>query len=212
MPDLAPHSTQDAFREALLTTNRVAAARLLAARAPGQDPFDAVENLVIPALERIGADWERGDAALAQVYMAGLICEELVDELLPPTSHLRQDTPRLAIAVVDDFHMLGKRLVYSVLRAAGYSVLDYGRVEPAELPGMVRRDGVEILLLSALMLPAVLKIKDVVAALPPEVRVAVGGAPFRFDDRLYLEVGAHAVGRTASDALSIVRTFVEAAA
>ncbi len=140
--------------------------------------------------------------------MSGLICEELMDEVLPPSSHLRVDSPRVALAVVDDYHMLGKRLVYSVLRAAGFDVLDYGRVDPDALPAMVERDGVNILLLSALMLPSVLKIKGLVLALPERIKVAVGGAPFRFDDRLYLEVGADAMGRTASDALSIIRAFL----
>ena len=181
---------------------------MLSERCAWGAPFEAIEALVVPALESIGADWERGEAALAQVYMSGLICEELIDEVLPQSSYLCRDSPRVALAVVDDYHLLGKRLVYSVLRSAGYEVLDYGRVAAADLPGMVERDGVGILLLSALMLPSVLKIKDVVLALPEGVRVAVGGAPFRFDDRLYLEVGADAVGKTAADALMIVRRFV----
>jgi methanogenic corrinoid protein MtbC1 len=204
----ARSEAQDAFEQALLSTNRVLAARLLAEHCRVAEPFEAIENLVVPTLERIGAAWERGEAALAQVYMSGLICEELMDEVLPPSSHLRMDSPRVAIAVVDDYHLLGKRLVYSVLRSAGYDVIDYGRVEPAELPAMVKRDGVAILMLSALMLPSVLKIKGLVLALPEDVKVAVGGAPFRFDDRLYLEVGADAMGATASDALSIIRSFV----
>ncbi len=199
---------QDAFEQALLSTNRVLASKLLSERCGGEDPFEAIETLVVPTLERIGEAWERGDAALAQVYMSGLICEELMDEVLPASSHLRMDSPRVALAVVDDYHLLGKRLVYSVLRAAGYDVLDYGRVEAGELPPMVERDGVSILLLSALMLPSVLKIKDVVLALPEQVKVAVGGAPFRFDDQLYRSVGADAMGRTASDALAIIRSFV----
>ena len=212
MADQAPIELRRAFEQALLSTDRVVAARLLAERCAGPDPFEAIEDLVIPTLESIGAAWERGDAALAQVYMSGLVCEELMDELLPPSSHLRKDSPCIALAVIDDYHMLGKRLVYSVLRAAGYGVLDYGRVEPDDLPAMVERDGVKLLLLSALMLPSVLKIKGVVLALPERVQVVVGGAPFRFDDRLYLEVGADAMGRTASDALAIVRRFEEAAA
>ena len=212
MADHTLDSVQHAFEQALLSTDRVLASKLLAERCGADDPFDAIEGLVVPVLESIGAAWERGDAALAQVYMSGLVCEELMDEILPASSHLRRGSPRVALAVVDDFHMLGKRLVYSVLRAAGYDVLDYGRVDPDELPAMVERDGVRLLLLSALMLPSVLKIKGVVLALPEHVRVAVGGAPFRFDERLYLEVGADVMGRTASDALAIVRRFEAAAA
>ncbi len=51
----ARSEAQDAFEQALLSTNRVVAARLLAERCGGADPFEAIESLVVPTLERIGA-------------------------------------------------------------------------------------------------------------------------------------------------------------
>jgi methanogenic corrinoid protein MtbC1 len=41
-------------------------------------------------------------------------------------------------------------------------------------------------------------------ALGSEVKVVVGGAPFRLDDQLWKEVGADAMGREASEALDII--------
>ncbi len=200
------------FEAALLGTDRVAAGRILETVCASEQPLVAVEGLVAPVLERIGAGWERGEVALAQVYMSGLICEELVEEVLPPSKHRRIDSPRVALAVLDDYHMLGKRLVYSVLRAAGYEVLDCGRVEPEELVERAIAEKVDVVMLSVLMLPAALRVREVVLGLPQHVRVAVGGAPFRLDPELYREVGADAMGRTASDALSILRAFAEVAA
>ncbi len=200
------------FEAALLGTDRVAAGRILEAVCALEQPLVAVEGLVAPVLERIGAGWERGEVALAQVYMSGLICEELVEEVLPASKHRRINSPRVALAVLDDYHMLGKRLVHSVLRAAGYEVLDCGRVEPEELIERVIAEQVDVVMLSVLMLPAALRVREVVLALPQHVRVAVGGAPFRLDPELYREVGADAMGRTASDALSILRSFAELAA
>jgi trimethylamine corrinoid protein len=50
-------------------------------------------------------------------------------------------------------------------------------------------------------------VAEVRAALPAQVRIVVGGAPFRFDAELWRQVGADAMGRTAADALDIVATL-----
>ena len=42
-------------------------------------------------------------------------------------------------------------------------------------------------------------------------KIAVGGAPFLFDPDLWREVGADAMGKNASDAISIVRKWMEEA-
>jgi methanogenic corrinoid protein MtbC1 len=76
----------------------------------------------------------------------------------------------------------------------------------------VVQDRVEILLVSVLMLPSALRVKELRARLTQagrNIKIAVGGAPFRYDDQLWREVGADAMGRTASDAVKIVRQFVK---
>lgn len=202
------------FEEALLSLDRIGARTLLENAASGVSALHAVESLVIPALERIGTGWERGELALSQIYMSGRICEELVDVLLPPGASERRDLPRMAIAVLEDFHLLGKRIVYSALRASGFELLDYGPgVEATDLAQRSARDGVEILLISTLMLPSALRVKAVRAELErlgARPKIVVGGAPFLFDSSLWIEVGADAEGRNASDALAIVRRLTAA--
>lgn len=173
----------------------------------GRTPIQFVESLVLPALERIGEGWEQGRVALSQVYMSGRICEELVDIILPPGEPARKNQPRMAVATLEDHHLLGKRIVYSALRASGFEVLDYGRMGVDELVDRVREDGVRILLVSTLMLPSALRVKDLRVRLKEaglEVKIVVGGAPFRFDDQLWQEVEADAMGRNASEAVGII--------
>jgi methanogenic corrinoid protein MtbC1 len=188
------------------------AARKLLMPAPGRGAMASVEALMVPTLEKIGRDWESGTVALSQVYMSGRICEELIEELLPLPPEAAADQPTIAITMLHDYHLLGKRIVTSMLRANGLSVRDYGRTEVDELVGRVREDRVSILLISTLMLSSALRVEDVVTGLRGSgvsVKVAVGGAPFRFDEQLYQEVGADAYGRTASDALRIVSGWLE---
>ena len=52
---------------------------------------------------------------------------ELVDTILPPADPSRTDLPPMAIAVLEDYHLLGLRVVYSALRASGYALQNYGR-------------------------------------------------------------------------------------
>ncbi len=200
----------DRFEQALLSVDRLGARNILTASRDGQTPIEIVESLVLPALERIGAGWERGDIALSQVYMSGRICEELVNSVLPPGGSIRENQPKMAIAVLDDYHLLGKRIVYSALRASGFELLDYGQTRVDDIARRVQEDGVQILLISTLMLPSALHVQDLRSRLDElglDVKIVVGGAPFRFDDQLWQEVGADAMGQNASDAMSIIARF-----
>ena len=196
------------FMQALLAVDQVEAQRLLATMRATLPPLRLVDHLIVPALEQIGVQWERGEAALSQVYMSGRICETLVQTLLPPDGVARPGQPKLAIAVLEDFHFLGKNMVCSALRASGFALMDYGHVDVAEAIHRVQADNIEVLLLSTLMLPSALKVKKVRAQLDKlglQVKIVVGGAPFRFDTELWRAVGADAVGHNALEAIEVVR-------
>ncbi len=195
------------FEQALLSLDRLKVQKMVMELDESWMPIQRVEKLVAPALERIGSGWEQGKVSLSQVYMSGRICEELVDTRLPSTAAGRKNQPRMAIAVLNDYHMLGKRIVYSVLRADGFDLLDYGRVETEDLVRRVNKDGIEVVLISTLMLPSALSVKDVKARLNgagSDIKIVVGGAPFRFDSQLWQDVGADAMARNASEIGEII--------
>jgi len=197
----------DDFREALLSSDSDAAAAILAEYLVSGTVDQFIESVLVEALDQIGDGWEKGLYALSQVYMSGRICEDLVEKILPDESGLRKNKPKIAIALLNDYHTLGKRIVYAILRAGGYQLNDYGRVEVEELVRRVREDQIETLLISVLMLSSALQVKEVVNNLSHrkhQVKIVVGGAPFRLDRGLWQQVGADAVGYTASDALHLV--------
>jgi len=199
------------FREALETLDRIGADRLFKQALTSLTPIQAVEQIVVPALEQIGTAWQEGSVALSQVYMSGRFSEELVEQVLPASNPDRKHQPRSAIVVLSDYHMLGKRIVYSVMRASGFELFDYGRMDVDELVERVLTDRIKVLLISVLILPSALKVRDVCSQLKghdPEIRVVVGGAPFLFDDRLWREVGADAMGHNGGDAVSIVQNWM----
>jgi len=199
------------FLQALLSLDRLTTKNLLNKYTHQNTSINFIEDVVVVALERIGTEWQKGNIALSQVYMGGRICEDLVDEILPPGDPDRTGQPRMAICVLSDHHKLGETIVYSFLRASGFELLDFGTMEVDELVERVKEEKIKILLISVLMLPSALKIKKVkerVADKELDVKIIVGGAPFRFDNRLWQEVGADAMCATASESVSTINKII----
>ena len=196
------------FEDSLLNINRIRAAQILEQCYQSEKSFVSLEQIVMKTLERIGQGWENGTIALSQVYMSGVICEELIDKYLPRLDIKRKNIPKMGIGVLLDRHSLGKRIVYSVLRAAGFDIVDLGSgISVDDIVDETIKQKIEILLISTLMLPSALKIKDVRKKLDDsgkDVKIIVGGAPFRFDDKLWIKVDADADGKTAVNAIEVI--------
>lgn len=201
------------FERALLSIDRISAQQMLRDAFQEFGQTEAVDRILTPTLEHIGEQWELGKIALSQVYMSGVICEEQVTSLLSKDDTVNLDIPPMAIVTFEDYHALGKRLVLSILHAHGLPVKDFGvGIHTEALVRMVKEHATKILLISTLMFPSALHIADVRKQLELagyDVRIVVGGAPFRFDDQLWEQVGANAMGRTAADAVKITKQLVE---
>jgi monomethylamine corrinoid protein len=209
MEKLAFYSNQ--LERAFLTLDKEEAEKILNEALRSGSPLEIAGELVSLTLNRIGAAWEEGQLALSQVYMSGMICEELIDKILPPQSPDRKSQPKMAIAVFEDFHMLGKRIIFSTLRSSGYDLLDLGGgLHTDKLVEIVHKEKIKILLLSVLMLPSALHVKELKQKLNGTgVKIVVGGAPFRFDENLWKEVGADAFGKDPAQAIQIVSQMME---
>jgi len=203
------YNTIKEFEMALLPLDRIKSRKIFDSVVKEKKAVDAADFLIVPALELIGEKWEKGSAALSQVYMSGKICEELINSILPSDNEERRKRPKIAIAVFEDYHILGKRIVYSVLRASGYDLIDWGHgLDTSEIIKRVVDGKIEVLLLSTLMLSSALTIKEITGEIrkrKKDIKIVAGGAPFRFDEELWKEIGADACGRSASDAVEIIR-------
>ncbi len=209
---MSEHPLVSELLDALQAIDRLESMRLAKVAADSADPLESVTSLVVPALIRLGDLWESGEVALSQVYMAGRIAEELIDELLPnragATANLGK---RIGIAVLNDYHLLGKRVVISVLRSAGYEAIDFGTCNVPDLVRLTGTEKLDILLVSVLMLPSALEVRELKQQLDAAgletVKLIVGGAPFRIDPLLASEVGADAFGLSASDVVPLLQSL-----
>jgi methanogenic corrinoid protein MtbC1 len=201
------------FEQALLDMDRVAIHTLVKSF---DDNVVFIEEILIPCLEKLGTAWGKGELALAQVYIGGQICEEVLTTLsaADPSNTLRRrkgSTHNIGIVLLEDFHTLGKLIVNSTLAAAGFNIIDLGRLTVEETFARVVEEKLDILLISVLMLPSALRVKNLSELFTQKgvsVKIVVGGAPFRLDDNLWRDVCADAMGRTSTDALHIVERLV----
>lgn len=97
--------------------------------------------------------------------------------------------------LLNDYHALGKRIVYSVMRASGFELFDYGRMDVR--PGGGARADRPHPRADDFGADAALGAQGARGMCPAEsadsgIRVLVGGAPFLFDAQLWREVGADA--------------------
>lgn len=196
--DLDAPALRALMDEALLTTPRV----------------EVFETLIEPALNRLGCSWEDGDLALSQIYMASRLVERILEEYLLGGAVATRPHPLVAMAVLDDHHLLGKRLVLASLHVAGWSIEDWGvATDPVALAERAHREGLAVLLISALMDRSARRVAEVVRALRAlgaTTRVVVGGAPFRLNPELCGEVGADATAPVASAVPALLASLVGA--
>jgi monomethylamine corrinoid protein len=74
-----------------------------------------------------------------------------------------------------------------------------------ELLQKIEKTKIKYLLVSTLMLPSALLVGQLTTAIQErglDVKVMVGGAPFNFDENLFIRVGADKMGKSPKDVIS----------
>lgn len=203
--------------EYLLEGNKIMVDKIFNETFSNNNSLLLFEEIITEVMYKVGDLWENGEISLAQYYLVGNISEELFNKYSEKFKFSKKqkvhDKYNLAIVTLEDFHGLGRKIVLSFLNSAGFEVQDFGIGKTVEeVFKLSINKKIDILLVSTLMLPAALKVKDLVEKLKsknPNIKIVVGGAPFRIDKTLWKEVKADAFGETASDAVKIVKRMVE---
>lgn len=201
------------FKEHLLNYDKTSANEFLATFTANTTGFDTINNLFFEVLTSIGNEWDEGKLSLSQVYMSGVLCEELINEIYKQVAVSDAEKSHIALVTFSDFHTLGRKILFSHLTLSGYKVKDFGKV--AEVNSLVERcitENIKILLISVLMLPSALKIKDLRQEFINrnyEIILIAGGAPFIFNSELYKDVSADDTGRTPADAMKLIDKWSE---
>ena len=173
------------LQQAIMRGVKADAARIARAMLDaGTQPLSLVQEQLIPALDRVGEDYEKGVLFLPQLLSAAQAAQavfEVIRVAIAKSGGESVKKAKLVIATVHgDVHDIGKNIVRTVLENYGYDVIDLGRDVPAELIAeTVEREEVRLVGLSALMtttLPAMEETIQLLRALPHPPMIMVGGA------------------------------------
>ncbi len=190
------------YNEAVFETDKDAAFEVVNnALANGLSAEDVVFKVVIPAVEVMMSDITRDpDANLAQHFMTAQIAAEVTEKMLTKFVHPPEIIGRVVIGTAaGDLHSLGKRIVMGCLKALMVEVVDLGVNVPAEkFVTEAVHYGADVIAISAMMVHTATgengarKVRALLKeqGLEHQIRIVVGGAPYRFDNELYKTVGA----------------------
>jgi 5-methyltetrahydrofolate--homocysteine methyltransferase len=210
----------DAYLQALFDTDRDRALALIdAALDNGMSPEEVIFSVVIPGIEfMIGGLASDSLVTLSQHFLASEIAEEVTDRLIPRFSVAPEMIGHVIIGTSHgDFHGLGKKIVTGCLRARMFTVTDLGiNVPPERFVAAALENNAQVIGISSMMVHtasgeqgarrvrAILKERN----LEKRIKLIVGGAPYRFHEHLYLEVGADAWADTAAAAPEIITRLI----
>ena len=146
------------------------------------DPMELINEHFIPALDEVGRRFDKGEFFLPQLMASAEAARAGFDTIrdLMPADEVAEKGSIVVATVKGDIHDIGKNIVKMLLDNYGYTVFDLGRdVDPQTILDAVRKRGIRLVGLSALMTTTVKSMEETIALLhreTPGVKVMVGGA------------------------------------
>jgi len=174
-------------------------------------PVEIIDKYFIPALDRVGEKYEKGEFFLPQLMSSAETVKAGFDVL---KKHLPADTDAnkgeiLLATVKGDIHDIGKNIVKMLLENYGYKVIDLGKdVGIEEIVETVKRKNIKLVGLSALMTTTVRNMEKTISALRrevPDCKIMVGGAVLNSD--YAKQVGADYYSKDAAGSAKIAEEF-----
>lgn len=148
------------------------------------DPLSIVNDILVPALDKTGEDFEKGKIFLPQLILnAGVAqcCFEVIKQYFAKTGEKSVSKGKIILATVKgDIHDIGKNIVKVLLENYGYEVIDLGKDVPYEkVLNTAIEQNVRLVGLSALMTTTLVSMEKTIAMLREknvDCKIMVGGA------------------------------------
>lgn len=178
----------------------------------GTNPLELFSDSVEPLLEDIGEKFSRLEIFLPEMVNASKVVKAIHEAIQPHLSvdQVTKAKGKIIIATVSgDLHDIGKNIVKAMLEVNGYDVQDLGVDAPTQtIVKQAKEFEADIIALSALMLPSLPFVQDVIEFMEssPSTKVIVGGGPV--SKEWADEHGADGYGDNAIDAVALVKELL----
>ena len=197
--------------EAGLKGEAAAAARTLLET---REPMDVVDHILIPALDKVGGDFEQNRVFLPQLIQSAGAAQaafEVIRESLSQRDGGTVSRGTVVLATVKgDIHDIGKNIVKVLLENYGYTVVDLGKdVDPSAVVEAVRRHAAPLVGLSALMTTTLKSMAETISMLHDAgltCQIMVGGAVLTPDYARQIQADFYA--RDAKESVDIAKRVI----
>jgi 5-methyltetrahydrofolate--homocysteine methyltransferase len=148
------------------------------------DSMEIVNNILIPALDKIGVDFEKGTIFLPQLIMSAAVAQAAFEEIrkaMVLSDKKPESKGKIVMATVKgDVHDIGKNIVKVLLENYGYDVIDLGKdVEYQAVVDAIKEHNAKLVGLSALMTTTLVSMKETIELIHEnnlDCKIFVGGA------------------------------------
>ena len=172
------------LEEAIIKGLKNQGAALTKAALENMSADDVINTILIPALDKVGADFESGKTFLPQLIRsadaAGGCFEVIKAEMKNKNTSAKSKGVIVIATVKGDVHDIGKNIVKTVLENYGYTVIDLGKDVPPEAVVKAQKEyNARLVGLSALMTTTLPSMEETVKQLRNEsagCKIMVGGA------------------------------------
>lgn len=176
-----------------------------------QDPMYVVNELLIPALDKAGDEFEKGKIFLPQlIQTAGVAqsCFEVIKKKIMSSGQKSVSKGRIILATVKgDIHDIGKNIVKVLLENYGYEVIDLGKdVDYQTVVDSAVENDVHLVGLSALMTTTLVSMEKTIKLLREnnvDCKIMVGGAVVT--PEYAQQIGADFYSKDAKQSVDIAR-------
>ncbi len=201
-------TSESALQRAIVKGLKEQAAKLTAIQLTDTPALSIVQEEIIPALDIVGAGFEKNTVYLPQLLMAAEAAKSAFDIIKNSMVQNAESSVVKATVVIatvrGDIHDIGKNIVKLLLENYGFAVKDLGKdVAPEAITEEVVRLHAPIVGLSALMTTTVPAMEETIKQLrasAPWCKVVVGGAVLT--EEYAAQIGAD---KYAKDAMETVR-------
>ena len=180
----------------------------------GNDPREILDNVLLKAINEVGALFDSGKYFLPQLIASAETMKQSIEYLEPllATNTDTKDMPTVVIATVEgDIHDIGKNLVALMLKNYGFHVIDLGKDVPKEkIIEAAKEHHAQVIALSALMtttMQQMRKVIDYAKEKQVDSKIIIGGAVITQD---YAdEIGADGYSKDAAEAVRLTKRILD---
>jgi 5-methyltetrahydrofolate--homocysteine methyltransferase len=180
----------------------------------GASAVEILNDGLVPGMDVVGKKFKANEMYIPEVLIAARAMHAAMDVIKPLLSESDANTKGKVIigTVQGDLHDIGKNLVGMMLEGGGYTIIDLGvDVAPEKFIEEIKRNGVKLIGLSALLTTTMTGMKTVIDTLKKDketagVKVMVGGAPLTQE---YADsIGAAGYAPDASSAVDLANDLL----